>query len=53
MERKERKIEFKHYEVLNKMSCVDGLEDLRTDELQPIETQLTLNIKKPKLRAVD
>ena len=40
MERKERKFEFKHYEVLDKMSCVDGLEDLRTDKPQSIETLL-------------
>ena len=54
MERKERtKIEYKRYEVLNKMSCVDGLEDLRTDKPQSIETRLSLNIKKPKLRAAE
>ena len=40
MERKERNFAFKHYEVLNKMSCVAGLEDLRTDKPQSIETLL-------------
>ena len=51
MERKERKFEFKHYEVLDKMSCVDGLEELRTDRPQSIETQPNLNIKRPKNRS--
>ena len=40
MERKERNFAFKHYEVLNKMSCVAGLEDLRTDKPQSIENLL-------------
>ena len=40
MERKERNFAFKHYEVLNEMSCVAGLEDLRTDKPQSIETLL-------------
>ena len=40
MERKERNFELKHYEVLNKMSCVAGLEDLRRDKPQSIETLL-------------
>ena len=46
MERKERKFGFKHYEVLDKMSCVVGLVDLRTDKPQSIETRPSLNIKK-------
>ena len=37
---KSAKIEYKRYEVLNKMSCVAGLEDLRTDKPQSIETLL-------------
>ena len=53
MERKERKFEFKHYEVLDKMSCVDGLEDLRTYKPQSIESQPNLNIKIPKHRSAE
>ena len=53
MERKERKFEFKHYEVLDKMWCVDGLKDLRTDKPQSIETQPNLNIRKPKHRSAE
>ena len=53
MERKERKLEFKHYEVLDKMSCVDGLEDLRTDKPQSIGTQPNLNIKRTKHRSAE
>ena len=53
MERKERKFEFKHYEVLDKMSCVDGLEALRTYKPQSIESQPNLNIKIPKHRSAE
>ena len=53
MERKERNFAFKHYEVLNKMSCVAGLEDLRTDKPQSIESQPNLNIKRPKHRSAE
>ena len=42
MERKERNFAFKHYEVLNKMSCVAGLEDLRTDKPLIIQTRPNL-----------
>ena len=53
MERKERKFEFKHYDVSDERSCVDGLEALRTYKPQSIESQPNLNIKIPKHRSAE